>query len=879
MTTDSTLQVDRVCERCGTSLPPGVPGSACWACMMDVAEEDIGDLDRPTAKAAMAPMVFGDYILEAELGHGGMGVVYRARQISLNRVVAVKVLLLGKYSSTESVERLQREAQAAAGLVHPNIVPIHEVGQHDQQHYFSMEFVDGKDLEKILIGGPLSARRAAELVVSIADAVHFAHLHGVLHRDLKPSNVLIDRLGNPRLTDFGLAKQMGERKELTRTGQLMGTINYLAPEVLLSRGQEIGIPSDVYGIGAIFYELLTDRPPFWGSSMAETIRSICHDEPASPRALVTNVPRDFETVCLKCLAKDPKARYASAAAVRDDCRALLSGHAPLARRPGPLVVFQKWAQRNIGYVLLGSAILISSSLAYAIIRDVRAQRDLARQVATLSSAWGKAELASRNGQWRDALRHLNDADAAGYGDKVDLGLRRAEAWTVLSQPDKAGGELERLAKRADLGDSRGTVLLRLGEHQLFGPATHNQGVQNIRQAVQAGLAGAEKPFADALLATSTPQALELFRQTLKLNPFHHGAHRHSLGLEHLLGLHQEVAEHIRVCKILFPDDPSATFVEASELALAGKLADAQALLESVSQTTSSEVLHRLRSGLPLLDLAAKYYDVEVKLGQRQFDSRQFDQLRASAASLFSHAGVPNMPISISQSRIPDLPCIQTGIHEAIEAVQALMFPLLGDTDATLRKIKSSWGHHPEALLPMFAATSLDAQHPRSGTKSLALLSIQAQLFQLAADSPSILPTLPRSALYRATKTHYELAGRQQTNSVQSCLANIQRASRFSSLSAAECQAYFDMAFALGNHDLAGDLLRTWLQRKPDDPAALRARIQLQIAKGAFGSALQSADQLLTISPSDQWALEQKETAVRKLNELVKASRATEEPNP
>ena len=825
------------------------------------------------------PLPFGDYILEKEIGHGGMGVVYRARQLSLARVVALKLLLLGKYSSAESIECFQREARSAAGLNHPNIVPIYEVGEHDGQHFFSMEFVDGKDLEEILESGPLPPCRAAEIVLAIADAVQFAHEHGMLHRDLKPSNVLVDRTGKPRLTDFGLAKRIGEQSELTRTGRVMGTPNYLAPEAVLGAVTEIGVASDVYGIGAIFYELLTARPPFLGSSVLETIRSICHDEPAAPRVINSSVPRDFETVCLKCLAKDPKARYSSAAALREDCKRLLTGHPPLARRPGPIVKLQKWAQRNIGYVLLVSTILIVSSLAYAIVRDFRAERDLARQLATSSAAWGNAELASRNGQWREALRYWREAEAAGYGDKIYLGLRRAEAWTVLSQPDRAGGELVKLSKRADLGERRGTVLLYLGEHELFDKGTYGQGVNHIQQAVQAGLMGADKSFAAALLAESTPRALELFRETLKLNPFHHGAHRHSLGLEHLLGRHEELAEHIRVFKTLFPDDPSGTFVEASELALAGNLANAQARLESVSGAAPPELLNRLRSGLRLLTLAAKYYDVDVYLGERPFDRAELDQLLANVGSLLPSQGLPTTPLSLSSFRVPDLPCIQSGIHEAFEAVQTLMVPLWGDMDSTVRKIKSSWGHHPEALLPMFAATSLDSRHPRGEPKSLSLLLIQADLFQLAADSSSVLPSLGRLALYRAARVHFELAERHQTNSVQACLANIRNASRALEISPSEGRTYFEMAFALNDYDLARTFLKRWEEKKPRNTDALQARIRLEISTGTFGEALKSIDQLLARSPEDKWAAEQKQIALKKLNELIISTRSATNPNP
>jgi len=264
-----------------------------------------------------AGLRFGDYVLEAEIAHGGMGVVYRARQTGLGRVVALKLLLLGRHAGAESVERFRREAQAAAALRHPNIVAIHEVGEHEGQHYFSMELVEGRNLAEALRAGPLPPRRAAEVARTIAAAVHYAHGQGVLHRDLKPSNVLLDAFGEVRLTDFGLAKKLDGSSDLTVTGQMVGTPNYLSPEAAAGRHDAVGPASDVYSLGALLYELLTGRPPFLAGSLAETLLRIRDAEPVAPQDLNPGVPRDLQTITLKCLEKEPARRYASAGALAE----------------------------------------------------------------------------------------------------------------------------------------------------------------------------------------------------------------------------------------------------------------------------------------------------------------------------------------------------------------------------------------------------------------------------------------------------------------------------------------------------------------------------------------------------------------------------------
>jgi predicted Ser/Thr protein kinase len=268
---------------------------------------------------------FGDYELLEEIARGGMGVVYKARQISLNRTVALKMILAGQLASEDDVRRFHTEAEAAANLDHAGIVPIYEVGQCEGQHFFSMGYVEGASLAGKVAGGPLESREAAGLVMAVAEAVHYAHQKNVIHRDLKPANILLDSLGRPRVTDFGLAKRVTGDRGLTASGQILGTPSYMSPEQASAKLDLVGPHSDVYSLGTVLYELLTGRPPFRAASPVDTLMLVIDTHPVPPRLLNPQIPRDLETVTLKCLQKEPALRYATAQELADDLRRFLQG--------------------------------------------------------------------------------------------------------------------------------------------------------------------------------------------------------------------------------------------------------------------------------------------------------------------------------------------------------------------------------------------------------------------------------------------------------------------------------------------------------------------------------------------------------------------------
>jgi WD40 repeat protein len=287
-----------------------------------------------------------------KIGQGGMGVVYRARQVSLGRVVAVKLLPFGPFNRPEAIDRFRAEASAAAGLQHPNIVGIHEVGEHEGQPFFSMDYVEGQTLADRVRDQPMSPRSAAGYLKIIAEAVEHAHQRGILHRDLKPANVLIDTSDQPRITDFGLAKRIDDfapstlRSAATISGQVLGSPNFMSPEQAEGRHKEVGPTSDVYGLGGLLYHLLTRQPPFQADTLTTLLKQVVEAEPIPPRLVNPSVPKDLETICLKCLEKEPAKRYPTAQALADELSRFLSGYPVQARPVGAIGKARRWGRRN-----------------------------------------------------------------------------------------------------------------------------------------------------------------------------------------------------------------------------------------------------------------------------------------------------------------------------------------------------------------------------------------------------------------------------------------------------------------------------------------------------------------------------------------------------
>src|SRR5213083_2720929 len=349
------ISAPRVCPECGARIFADAPRGFCSVCLFKTGLGGFVEENGETPPVHI-PTHFGDYELQEEIGRGGQGVVYRARQKSLNRTVALKIIVLGHWATARHLKRFRLEAEAAASLNHPSIVPIHEVGERDGCCYFSMNFVEGGQLDQVVRDTPMSIRQAAELIAKVARTVHYAHEHGILHRDIKPGNILLDQKGEPHLTDFGLARLIETESTVTRTMEVLGTPSYMAPEQAVGNNDAVSSVTDVYGLGAVFYQLLTGQPPFAGGTTYETIKLLLDTEPRQPRVLNPKIDRDLSTICLKCLEKDPQRRYSSALALAEDLEQWLKHEPILARHTGIVTRGKKWVRRKPTSALLAVAL-------------------------------------------------------------------------------------------------------------------------------------------------------------------------------------------------------------------------------------------------------------------------------------------------------------------------------------------------------------------------------------------------------------------------------------------------------------------------------------------------------------------------------------------
>jgi TolB-like protein/predicted Ser/Thr protein kinase len=360
--------MDGLCRKCGSQLFEPAPQGVCRACLFETALSVLtgsvpaGDVCGSIDSAEIL-REFDDYELLEEIGRGGQGIVYRARQKSLDRTVALKVLGPGHWATKARLKRFQLEAKAAASLNHPFIVPIYEIGERDGCCCFSMGLVEGGQLDEVIKRESVPVRRAAELIAKLARTVHYAHEHGILHRDVKPGNILLDAKGEPHLTDFGLARLAETESNVTRTIEVLGTPSYMAPEQARGNNGQLTSATDVYGLGAVLYHLLTAHPPFAGGTTYETVRLVLESEPRHPRLWNPKVDRDLSTICLKCIDKDPQQRYRSALALAEDLERWLR-HEPIkARRAGVLTRGQKWVRRKPA---IAAVIALSLALAAAV---------------------------------------------------------------------------------------------------------------------------------------------------------------------------------------------------------------------------------------------------------------------------------------------------------------------------------------------------------------------------------------------------------------------------------------------------------------------------------------------------------------------------------
>lgn len=431
-------------------MAPGLPKGLCSQCALKGALELGGNESVRQAPEAsretLAGRRFGDYELLQEIARGGMGVVYRARQTSLDRIVAVKLLLFEPMAGPELIRRFRVEAVTAGSLRHPNIVAIHEVGIHEGRHFLVMDYVNGPNLAKFVREEPPPARRAAGFVKTIAEAIHYAHESGILHRDLKPSNVLMDSNQEPRVTDFGLARRLDGDSSLTLSGQVLGSPNYMPPEQAAgccNRGR-VSRRSDVYGLGAILYHMLTGRPPFHGETLTDTLHQVLNNEPVSPCLLHPGLPPELETICLKCLEKEPQRRYATAQEVADELGRYLHGKPIQARPAGPMLRTGRWLRRNPAGAALMAALFLGLSAAIGLLKVVNDQRKSEQEavriirrrlILNIEELWQRSDKPSEliSSEELAALKGRRKSPATAETIRLRVGLSASEGPLVQAE--------------------------------------------------------------------------------------------------------------------------------------------------------------------------------------------------------------------------------------------------------------------------------------------------------------------------------------------------------------------------------------------------------------------------------------------------------------
>jgi len=562
MSNGQTLEptAQSVCAQCGSRLTStNGAESICINCLLhaSLGDEDFDRAETPhrfgqnesIARDHGMAVEFGDYELLEEIGRGSQGVVYRARQKSLNRIVALKVIALGHWATEPHVKRFRREAEAAARLNHPCIVPIYEVGERDGACYFSMGLVEGGQLDAILESAtadsscgerePMAIRSAVELIVKLARTVHYAHEHNILHRDIKPGNILLDAKGEPHLTDFGLARLVEADSTVTRTREVLGTPSYMAPEQAAGEHTKIGKATDVYGLGAVLYQLLTGQPPFAGGTTYETIRLLLNTESRKPRALNPKIDRDLSTICLKCLEKDPQRRYPAAAGLAEDLEHWLK-HEPIrARRSGFFTHARKWVRRNPGIAVMAAMLLALAVLLGVVIWKGQTERllDANLPLPEKSIAVLPLENLSRdpdNAYFADGIQEEILTRLASIADlKV---ISRTSTQLYQSKPRN----LREIAKQLGVANILEGSLQKAGDHvrvnvQLINAQTDSHlwadtydrkvtdilGVESeiakgIAESLRAKLTGREEK-ALAVKATNNPEAYEAYLRGLSLD--------------------------------------------------------------------------------------------------------------------------------------------------------------------------------------------------------------------------------------------------------------------------------------------------------------------------------------------------------------------------
>jgi serine/threonine protein kinase len=820
----------------------------------------------------------GPYLIERKLGSGGMGTVYLAQRTGdFRQHVAIKVIKAG-HDAESTIARFRTERQLLANLNHPHIARLFDGGTtEDGLPYFVMEYIAGQSFDRYCADRQLSLAASIRLLKAVAEAVQYAHEHRVLHRDLKPGNILVTADGVPKIVDFGLAKHLVQNpdsgdqtladhagseaatvppRSLTHTGAILGTPSYMAPEQADTGSHSFGPAADIYALGAILYELLTGRPPFRGETPLDTLFQVLHDDPVPPRRLHPRLPLDLETICLKCLQKEPEKRYASAAELAEELGRFLAHKPILARPAGPWSRACKFARRNKALVGSVAAVFVALILGLTVASFGLFRAWEAEDRLRLDVFEAQERAALQQGDWKLALRLYDEALAADHPNISELRLKKARAHAALYERPQAQAELESLLQRPDLS-ARQEATLRLirGDLGLSRFGGSQEALADIQKALDLGIEGADAFYARALLEPGAKAALAHGNDALLADPFHREAQYTRLMLLLLLGKSDDCRGRAQALAALTPRDPAPHVCLAWVDVFEGRIPEARArlpLLKELLGADQVQILGQVIDGVEEMFSSLEHGDsLAVDHETLSLAFKKLTQLREK----FS----PEANLEAIGLKLINAPCIVQSWGAFAASLEQAQ---LDNLQAAIDMIEPVLIQHPEGTFHywhghlLMDRAGLYAGMPDKAHTVPPSVQRAVQSFELAARQRSVFPRLSRDARFWGAWAESFLAksrGRPREEEARQRAASKMHwfLAENQLRSASECSLLASLALErLEDHGLARSLLEVGSRLDPDHLDLQRVRAQIELASGALGHALEAIDIVLCSEPDN-----------------------------